>query len=838
MTMTRVLEWLLDLEAIRLDGGAPLTIRWQSAWPAWAILLAVGALVAWVWLIYRRDGRRRWGQWFGGLLRIALLLLILALLWQPLLLLQRTRVEPSQVVLLVDDSASMGTSDRYPRGEATDALARALGLWDAGSVGRPRNESPRPGTTSATATTTATSSAPSVGSGAVEALAGRSRAELLQAGLSGSAWSGLRALAERNRLAVYAFAGRARLQAAPAPSDALGPAEAWLSAFEPTGLQTDLAGAIDQVLSDARSGRLSAVVVASDGRSTTGGDLDDVVQAATESNVPIHAVIVGSPERRRDVIVGPAVADETVFVRDLLAVRVGVAATGFGQPVSLNVQLLGPDDAVLAQEPVTIGPSAGPAQVELRHRPDRPGRLRLRARVEPLPSETNPNNNVEPIEVQVVDEKVRVLYVDGYPRYEYRYLKNTLIREETVVVSCLLLSADEGFAQEGGEPIARFPETMEELEPFDVVIVGDVDPRGDWLSARQMETLVEWVGDRGGGFLMVAGPRWSPHAYVGTSLEKLIPVRIDPRLATQSDASLTSEFRPQLTVEGQRSSVFRFETDPNANERTVANLPGMFWHAQTQGPAPGVEVLAEHPTVRTVEGAMPLLVLGRYGAGSTGFAGIEETWRWRREVGGRLFDVYWLQLIRSLTRGQFLGRDRRFVLQTDRPRHALGDPVVLTLTVLDKAEATALPAELLVEIADRADRIVARVRLNRLGEGAATYEGTFAPPHPGSFMARLDASVVRPGQRPPSARIQVVSRGPELRQLEPDPDALRQLARRTGGLAVGLAELAQIAERIEDRSVEVPDDIGEPLWDTKLVLAVFVLIIGIEWIMRKALGLV
>ena len=807
--MAGVLEWLLDLEAIRLEDGAQLVVRWQSAWPAWAILLAIGVLVAWSWMIYRREGGSRSGRVIAGLLRVGLLMLVLGLLFQPLLLLQRTRVEPSEVVLLVDDSASMGTSDRYPPSAATSAPA-----------------------------TTRTGSARSVPTGVVSGLAGRSRAELLRSGLSADDWSGLRSLAERNRLGVYAFAEQARMQAAPASVDALGPAEAWLATFQPKGSATDLAGAIGQVLAEARSGRLAAIVVASDGRGTVGGDVDGVVEAAAESQVPIHAIMLGSTEPRRDVIVGPAVAEEAVFVRDPIAVQVRVAAEGFDRALPIDVQLVGSDGSVLAEQRVELRAGRDSSQVELRYRPDRPGRLRMRARVAPLPNETNPDNNTDLVEVQVLDEKVKVLYVDGYPRYEYRYLKNMLIREETITASCLLLSADEGFAQEGDEPIKRFPETMEELEPVDVVIVGDVDPRGDWLSARQMTTLVKWVGDRGGGFLMIAGPRWSPQAWLGTELEKLIPVRMGVQIASQPGAASTVGFGLRLTVEGRRSSVFRFETDADANERAIADLPGMFWYARTRGPRSGAEVLAEHPTARTVDGPMPLLVMGRYGAGTTGFAGIEETWQWRREVGGRLFDTYWLQLIRRLTRGQFLGRDRRFVLETDRPRYRLGERVVVTMTVLDKAEAAALPDRVFAEVVDPQGRVVTRARLTRLGKTSGTYEGVFSPARVGSYAARVDSSLVRAGQKPAAAMIHVEPAGREMRQLEPDHETLSRLASRTGGLAVGLDGIDRIAEQIEDRSVEVPDDIGEPLWDTKLVLALFVLIIGVEWILRKALGLV
>src|SRR5205814_3449578 len=109
----------------------------------------------------------------------------------------------------------------------------------------------------------------------------------------------------------------------------------------------------------------------------------------------------------------------------------------------------------------------------------------------------------------------RRAYVAGYPRWEYRYIKNEMIRDKTVDISCLLTSADPSFKQEGDQahdnfpgPITRFPESIEELLAYDVVLFGDVDPRQ--FSDAQLQLITDFVAKRGGGFGMVAGSRYSP----------------------------------------------------------------------------------------------------------------------------------------------------------------------------------------------------------------------------------------------------------------------------------------------------------------------------------------
>jgi len=799
----RLLEWLLGLDAIRLGGPGTLGLRWQSPLPAWATIVLLAILVIAVVWVYRREGGGRRGRLIGGVLRCSLLLLVAGLVFQPVLVLRRERIEPSDVVLLVDVSASMGVCDR----------------------------------SSAATTTASTRSATSTRAPVTTAPGGASRMEGLVSALTEDNGRRLRALAARNRFLGYDFSDQARAQVSTVGGESLESVRAWLSRLRPVGVSTDLLGAVRHVLSEPRTGRLSGIVLASDGRQTSGGDVDDVVRLAREAGVSIHTVLLGSADARRDIVVGPTMAEETVLVRDPLAVRTQMSAEGYDRPVPLQVELLSEEGQVLDRRAVTLDPNARDTVVELRHRPEQAGLLRMRVRVEPKGGEANVNNNADLVQVNVIEHKLHVLYVEGYPRFEYRYLKNLLVREETLSAACLLLSADEGFVQEGTEPVRRFPDSLEELRSYDVVVFGDVDPRADWLSDRQSETLVRWVGELGGGFVMIAGPRWSPQAFLGTPLERLIPVRIDPLLGEDGETLRTTTYRLRPTVEGKRSAVFRFDADPNAGASVVANLPGMYWYARTQGARPGAEVLAEHATVKSVEGPMPLLVSGRYGAGVTVFSAFEETWRWRRDVGSVFFDPYWIQVLRHAARDRLLNRDRRLRLHAHRSRYDVGEVVVLSLVVRDASEAAAWPERVFAEVSDAKGQSVVRVPLTRIGKGADTYEGSLAASSAGSFVVRAESPMAAGSGAPASVTIRVDSGGVELRRPEADPALLRLLAEKTGGLAEAPERIDRIAERLLDRSVHIPDDISEPLWDTRLVLILFVLIIGVEWVLRKASGM-
>ena len=137
----------------------------------------------------------------------------------------------------------------------------------------------------------------------------------------------------------------------------------------------------------------------------------------------------------------------------------------------------------------------------------------------PEGQDADASNDTRALRVNFVDRPLRVLYIDGWPRWEYRYLKNLLLREEGFESSVMLLSADRDFAQEGTAPIARLPSTEAEFAPFDVVVIGDV-PGGFMDDARQ-RTLREQVARRGAGVLWIGGERSTPGSWRGTPLEEI-----------------------------------------------------------------------------------------------------------------------------------------------------------------------------------------------------------------------------------------------------------------------------------------------------------------------------
>src|SRR6202008_921888 len=136
--------------------------------------------------------------------------------------------------------------------------------------------------------------------------------------------------------------------------------------------------------------------------------------------------------------VGPLRAPERVFVHDLLAIEAKVTARS-DRALPVRLSLVDERTGTVAPaQSVTGDPQAAPTTVELRTKTTTPGQARFRVEAESLPGEINVDNNVDHVDVTILDDRLRVLFVDGFPPYEFRYLKKALPRERTLQLSVLL----------------------------------------------------------------------------------------------------------------------------------------------------------------------------------------------------------------------------------------------------------------------------------------------------------------------------------------------------------------------------------------------------------------
>ncbi|MBX3402767.1 MAG: VWA domain-containing protein [Phycisphaeraceae bacterium] len=827
--MTSALNWLLGLDALR-PGMEGVEFGFERPLPAWAWALVTLAAVFVAWRAYRRLEGAITARFALGFLRAALLVLVAVLIAGPRLIKPNETEERDWLIVLADRSASMTVRDAA-RPTSAERIAREAQL--AATLAETRE-----------------------------------------------VW---RRLADDRVVLWLGFdSGAFEL-----PASAEGPLP---DLGDPIGRRTAIGRALEQALRRAAARPVSGVVVLSDGRSA-----DDVPRAVTRrleaERIPVFAVPLGADEPLPDLAVREVDAPRTAFVRDAVPVEVDLEQLGAPDAARAHgavVELIDTDTgAVLDSKEVDWRDAQGAdaagarasARVVLTTRPARAGATKWSVRVRPgpgAPPDLIDDNNSADFAIELVDRPVRVLAIDGYPRWEYRFIKNLLVREQSISAAVMLLAPGRRYLQEGSIILDTLPRSPEEWAQFDLVLIGDVWP--GVFTPEQLAMLRERIAIGGAGLIWIAGEGSTPGAWAGTAMADLLPFALPERAAAARAGSALPTFggpvlmRPTLAAD--RLGVLRLADEPSAEAE------GLYWPAALSSPATGWSMLywAQRidpailkPTAEALAvavpvengapvndgGTFPLVLSMRYGAGRSLYVATDEIWRWRYGRGDFLPERFWVQMIRLLGRESLARSGKPALLEITPRRGEVDRPAQIELTLLDQALVESAPATMRVRIVregsvderaapgttpdDAATTelvLTSRAGVGSTGAGAArTYSATWLPTASGRY--RIDASdplIASAGGL--SVRAEVWQADDEMRTPQTDHALLARLAESTGGRVLAPGDLSQLLDPnvLPKRRLRLA---GEPdietLWDTPLALILVMLLLTTEWAWRRLL---
>lgn len=596
---------------------------------------------------------------------------------------------------------------------------------------------------------------------------------------------------------------------------------------QPDDSATRLGEAIRATLDAARGSPIGGIVIYTDGRTTDSISPEDLRRLKAE-RVPIFPVPLGSPEPVRSVSIDRIESANVTFARDTVPVRVRLDWSG-GAPEDARIQLVDRSTGSILDESrfqaLSESKSADGEWVTLTATPSEPGTLDLEVRLLDVGDDIDPEDNIRSLPIEIIDRPIRVLYVDGGPRWEQRYIKNLLLRESSIDASILLLASGRRYAQEGDTLIARLPVSPEEWDTFDVIILGDVS--GELFGGEQLAALTEHVAQRGAGVLWMAGPGATPRSWLETPASPLLPVRTDP------EGTWDEPVTALATPESDRLGVLRTDDEGKAWNPRLSE-PGAGWTrlqwAQRLVPStlkPGVSVLGDAVGVSSGE-TLPLVLSMRYGSGRVVYVGTDEIWRWRYGRGETIPERFWVPLIRMLARGRVESALGPGVLRVRPELLQPGTPAIVELEVFDQSVIDRLPERIRARIV-RADGRRDLVELR--GEGS-TRSGEWVPDAPGSFRVELVDAPSELATLDISTR--VIQPGDERADLNTDHPYLADLAERTGGQVVNPEDTDRLAELIPNRSrVHAGTPVIETLWDRWVVLVTLLAMLTIEWVGRR-----
>ncbi len=718
------------------------TLIFANPWPWWlavSLVVAMSALLAW---LYRRE-RRQVSPRVGVLLTMLRITLVVALfltLLAPVISTQITRTTKDTLLLLVDQSRSMAIRD---------------------DPGRP------------------------------------TRAEQVRKVFDGEL---LHKLQGMSQLRAYRFA---------ASATAFDPRAPWAA---PDGISTDLGRPAVAALMDLAAERVGAVVLVSDGGHNRGPNPMEAAAKLAEHQVKLFTVGVGPTVPPKDIAVTEVASSGLVFTGDQAGAAVAITSSGFaGRRVPVRVMQEG---RVVGETFVTPGADLSRDTVTVSFTPTGEGSRLLTVEVPPQPGEANTENNSRAFRVQVLKEKLKVLLIESEPRWEFRYLKNDLLRDKPVELTTILL------AEPNHPPI---PSSRQEWFTYSVIILGDLTP--DQLPPAAEQQLESFVADNGGTLIAIAGRRGMPGAWRNQRLADLLPV------LPGGEAVEGRELRLQLTAAGRESPMAHLVPDPAANERLWTELPAFYWQWQVPGVKPAATAL-----LATV--ASPLLVSQYYGIGKVLFLGSDNTWRWRFKVADEQFHRFWGQVIRWAARSPFSARDAHVMIGTSRDEFGEGDPVNVEARVL-AADFSPLNDANVTAVVFDGDKPLRRVRMDYVAGSGGLYRCAINDLPRGEFALRLEVPALPQKLSQAAARFGVREMpSQETQAVAMNEPLLREMAALTGGQYFQLDQAARLTDALKFLERREKVSLELELWDTPWWFALFCALIITEWCVRKWNGLV
>ncbi len=624
-------------------------------------------------------------------------------------------------------------------------------------------------------------------------------------------------------------------------------------AAPPPSLQpssSDLSEPLTAALSGSERESLLGVVVLTDGRDNGGHDPSGVASRLGNTQAPVFPVLLGSRLRPKDLAIGSLDYPQTVFKDDKPVLKATLNTSGFqGQAITVKLQ---PAEG----EPIlkTVTPAGSQVDLDFPLPVSKIGRYEFTLSTDPLPGETRKDNNSRQFAMTVVDDKVRVLLLEGEARWEFRYIDNALKRDTRVELSSVVFEQpylgvleDTFFPRNLNWPVTAELEKSP-LANIDLVILGDIAPQH--LPPQAWQLLEKFVSEGGGTLVCTAGKRHSANLAANPILQQLLPVSQVVPVETAGPAGAGSPtergFHLKLTPEAETEAMFQFDTDPAVNRVIWANLPGHLWGLV--GPAkPGTTVFAapyqgQEQLGLAAERQRALIVQQYYGQGQVLWLGIDSTWRWRHLVGDKYHHRFWAQLGRWAAHAKAIAGNAFVKFGPERPDVVVGDDVLLR-------------ARWTPEFLKRFPQLKARVDIFRARDpaNAKPFSSLELKPDPsrpqvhearsvalpaGSYRATLAVTGGDLGPQEISAGVFVDEpKSLELSDLSGNRELLTQLAQLSGGQLILPEKVHTIPELLRGPTATQTLREESLLWDHWLIMVTFCILLMAEWVIRKLNGL-
>lgn len=639
------------------------------------------------------------------------------------------------------------------------------------------------------------------------------------------------ALAERFSLRYFRFG-----------SDVSRVESADLLAFD--GTRTDLTSALNRAREGLSSVPVSGLVVVSDGASNAGLAVEEALVPLQAASIPVYAVGLGPETLAPDIQVDRVELPRTVLRGSDIVVDVPVTQRGFARQTVTMIVEDGPRR--LAEIPVEFEGDGETVLVRARFTLDEPGPRTVRFRIPAEEGEAVGRNNARELLLEVREDHEKILYFDGEPRPEVKFIRRAVWDDENLQVVVLNRTADGKYGRyhvDDGEELATgFPRSREELFRYRAVILGTVE--ASYFTRDQLDMLADFVSVRGGGLLLLGGRNsFSEGGYQGTALEDVMPVLLETPAADPRAAF--TQIRVMPTPAGRAhpvSNIGEAILPPEAEVREDidaddpwATLPYLFTRNRIVETKPGATTLLAGETPDGEERIV--LASHRYGRGKAIAFTPEDSWDWQMDatvgVEDQRHERFWQQLLRWLV--EDVAQPVR--VTPERERVEPGETVPLMAEVLDSAYVEVNAADVVATVTSPSGLVTERP-LTWTIEEDGVYRGSVDLNESGMHTIEVRAAQGEDELGASSAFVQVGASDEEYFDASRRTASLRRLAEVTGGRFYTPENVDELPEDLQFTGAGVTLREERDLWDMPIILLLLLSLIGAEWGFRRLRGMI
>ncbi|MEZ5293758.1 MAG: VWA domain-containing protein [Vicinamibacterales bacterium] len=598
------------------------------------------------------------------------------------------------------------------------------------------------------------------------------------------------------------------------------------------GTNTRLAAALDEARQQLAGVPLAGLVVVSDGADTTGDAVEPALLALKAAGVPVFAIGVGRDTAERDIQVGRVTAPRTVLAGTTLLLDALVTAHGYaGQ--SLTVDVLD-GSRLVGSQAFTVAPDGQPTTVRVRFTAEDPGPRVFTFRVAPQPGELLAENNVRDVLVDVRDEREKILYFEGEPRFEMKFLRRAVDEDKHLQLVVLQRTADNKYMRlevdDPDELIGGFPKSRDELFKYRGVVLGSIEAAA--FTGDQLAMLTEFVDRRGGGLLMLGGPRsFSEGGYAGTALGDALPVELT-RMTPPAEP-LVTRIAVRPTRAGNGHAVSQIAATEAASATRWTELPELTTVNTVDTVKAGATTLLSAADGRRER---PVLAFQRFGRGKSGAFTPQDSWLWQMHASIPVEDQTHEIFVRQLMRWLVDGVPEPVELTTAADRVDPGQSIALTAEIADPSFVAVNDASVTATVT-APDGSTATVPLTWNGQRDGVYTGTAPTSVAGWYEATVEATRGETSLGRSTAHVNAGPGDAEFAEATRQMAALTRLADDTGGRAYTPETAEALVEDIKYTGRGITSVEERELWNAPIVLLLLLGLLSAEWGYRRAVGL-